>query len=82
MKITVKKSKIEGRINRIIGQLEAIKRMIVEEEECEKIAVQFKASHSALAGAFRDYLYESAVECKTKDEELLKKVLNILTKSI
>ncbi len=60
--------------------MEAIKKMLESENDCEKVAVQFKASHSALWWVFRDYLHHNALKCDSKNSEMLKKILDMIVK--
>ena len=54
------------RINRAIGQLQGIKRMIAEHKYCPDILVQFKAVKSAIRAAEREILNEHLNNCVTK----------------
>ncbi len=71
------------RINRIIGQLEGVKRMIESGEYCPKILIQTKAVNSAIRSLETNLLekhinhcvknaYKSGKGEKEKTEELIK----------
>ena len=70
------------RLNRIIGQLEGVKRMIGENQYCPKILIQTKAVSSAIRSLETSMLekhinhcvkaaLESGVDAKEKTEELV-----------
>ncbi len=48
----VQKKDVLARLARVEGQLRGIQKMIVEEQECEKIAQQLAASRKALDKTF------------------------------
>ncbi|MDX1957726.1 MAG: metal-sensing transcriptional repressor [Leptospiraceae bacterium] len=59
-----KKTKLIHRINRIQGQLEAIKKTIHEDEkDCEKAILLLKASHQAMKKFGEAYIQEYMEAC-------------------
>ena len=54
------------RLNRAIGQLEGIKRMIVERKYCPDILIQFKAVKSAIHAAECEILSQHLNSCVAK----------------
>lgn len=69
-----------GKINRAIGQLEGVKKMIEENRYCVEILQQLKASHSAIKTIEHNVLKKHMQMCllsaaKTQDEqEILAKI--------
>ena len=70
---------LSNRINRIIGQLNAINRMINDNAQCEEIIIQINASKSALH-KLGQVILENHLKCCVKDgiqngdaEETIKK---------
>ncbi len=64
MVTTEEKTKLIHRINRIQGQLEAIKKSILEEEkDCEKAILLLKASHQAMKKFGEAYIQDYMVTC-------------------
>jgi DNA-binding FrmR family transcriptional regulator len=58
------KTKLIHRINRIQGQLEAIKKTIMEDEkDCEKAILLLKASHQAMKKFGEAYIQEYVEAC-------------------
>jgi DNA-binding FrmR family transcriptional regulator len=75
--------KITSRINRVIGQLEGIKKMINSEQECPHVLIQFKAANSALESAIKLYSQEKIEVCfKNLDQKQNKKELAKLLESL
>lgn len=73
------------RFSRIIGHTEAIKRMIIEEKECEDILIQIAAVRSALNNAGKIILKEHISHCtvdavKNNDPEALDKLNKAIDK--
>jgi DNA-binding FrmR family transcriptional regulator len=72
------------RLNRIIGQLEGVKRMIGENEYCPKILIQTKAISSAIRSLETSMLekhinhcVKSALESGVDAEEKTKELISI-----
>ena len=69
-----KKKEILNRLSRLEGQIRAVRRMIEEGEECEKITVQLSAVHFALQGATKlilaCFIQECLMESQQKGEGL------------
>jgi CsoR family transcriptional regulator, copper-sensing transcriptional repressor len=66
------------RLNNIQGQIEGIKKMLVNGDDCIKVMTQLKAVKSAVAGVMDKVLDEQFEHClkllKTEDKKLLIKV--------
>ena len=63
------------RLNRIIGQLEGIKKMIEEQRYCPEILIQLKAVRSAIVSVEKNILSTHLEKCVTdsfKDQDLAK----------
>lgn len=58
----------EQLINNIIGQLNGIKKMIKNKEDCFKILIQLKASRSAVENLTLKYLEKNAINCVSNNE--------------
>lgn len=69
-----KKKEVLNRFSRLEGQIRAVRKMIEEGEECEKIMTLLSASHSALEGATRlvvaNYFRECLLESQERGEDL------------
>ena len=52
-----------GRINRIIGQLEHVKKMIEGDADCTEVLVQLSATRSAIAGLGKQVISEHMDHC-------------------
>ncbi len=77
--------KIEQRINRIIGQLEGIKKMMSDEKDCTDVLTQLKAANSALENATREFAKIQIKSCfkyldQDKKDLELEKLLSSLIK--
>ncbi len=80
-----KKKEVLNRLSRMEGQVRAVRRMIQEGEDCEKIATQLSAVHSALEGAtklvvagfFRECMLES-LEKGEDQEEAINRFVSLL----
>lgn len=67
------------RLNRAIGQLEGIKKMIEEHRECSDILIQLKAVRSAILSVEKNILsthLETCVAESFKDEKLAKEKIS------
>ena len=70
------------RLNRIIGQLNWLKKMIDQKEDCWKVIIQFQAAKSALDNAFSEILNDNLARClENKKHDELKKTIQLLIKS-
>lgn len=64
MSVTDEQTKLIHRINRIQGQLEAIKNSILnEEKDCEKAILLLKAAHQAMKKFGEAYIHEYMDNC-------------------
>lgn len=55
--------------------------MLSSEQDCEKVAIQFKAVKSAWDNAFREFLREHMAKCvRNKDEDSMNKILDMVVK--
>ncbi|MDF3819363.1 metal-sensing transcriptional repressor [Leptospira sp. 96542] len=64
MSLSEKQTKLIHRINRIQGQLEAIKNTIIEEEkDCEKAILLLKAAHQAMKKFGEAYIQDYVETC-------------------
>lgn len=75
-----KQTTIDSRINRLVGQIEGIRRMINSGRDCEDVAQQILAAREALSKIGLLVLKEGI--CKTSSnrkntEEILEKVFRI-----
>lgn len=73
----------EQRINIIIGQLEAIKKMLAEKnDDCSNLFVQLKATKSAMSSLMEKVISEELGQCfiedKHKQHEKIQKILKEL----
>ena len=74
-------NKISIRLKKVIGQLSGIVKMIEDEQDCEKIIIQFQAAKSALDSAFSENLNVNLEKCLTKkDSKNMKKILSLISK--
>jgi DNA-binding FrmR family transcriptional regulator len=77
---------IEQRINNIIGQLEAIKRVVVskEDHDCLKLLIQLKAIKSATASLMSKVMEDDLSSCLRRggivDQEKIKKLFDEINK--
>lgn len=73
---------IKNRLNRIIWQIEWIKKMLSDDKDCDEIAIQFKASISWLQASFREFANENAKYCiERKDSAKISKFIEIMIKN-
>lgn len=72
------------RLARVEGQIRGLQAMIQRNEDCENIAMQFRAARKALEKAYQELLaclLEEAFEEKNTDaQQTLKRVRQIFTK--
>ncbi|MFP4514833.1 MAG: metal-sensing transcriptional repressor [Parcubacteria group bacterium] len=77
------KKNIENRINNIIGQLNAIKRMDSEKNsDCTQIIIQLKAIKAATSSLYENYLSTNLNACLQGGGKKNKDLLNNLIKEI
>jgi DNA-binding FrmR family transcriptional regulator len=73
--------KINNRINRAIGQLEGVKRMIEKQGDCEEVIIQFQAVKSAIDSAYREFLNDNLENClKKRDAGNMEKIVKQISK--
>lgn len=83
MKCTNEKSLIT-RLNKIEGQIRGIKKLIEEDDECEKILIQISAAKSALHKTGQQLLEAHIEHCVLNDirngneEEVLRKLSTVI----
>ena len=72
---------IQKRLNKVIGQISGINKMIEEKQDCEKIIVQFQAAKAALESAFSESLSKNLEKCiQKKDSKNIKNILKLISK--
>lgn len=77
------KKNIENRINNIIGQLNAIKRMESEKKvDCTQIIMQLKAIKAATSSLYENYLSTNLNACLQNGGRKNKELLHNLIKEI
>lgn len=80
-----KTKQIVNRLSRIIGQLQAIKRMTEEKRECSEILIQMSAARSALESVSKLILQDHVNTCiqnaiERNDDAAINDLNNILSK--
>ena len=71
-----------NRLNRVIGQLNWIIKMIEKGEDCSKIIIQFQAAKAAIESTFSKALSDNLLICiKEKNPEDIEKILKLITKN-
>ena len=73
---------IEKLINNVIGQLNGINKMIIEERDCVDVLGQMKAANSALSSIMSKYVAENANSCIADLEPNQKDTLSKLIKEL
>ena len=69
--------RIKGRINRIIGQLRGIERMLFQGRDCEEILLQISAVKKAIDGLTKMILTSSVCQVvPEKERESVEKVIS------
>ncbi|MGM0652882.1 MAG: metal-sensitive transcriptional regulator [Bacillota bacterium] len=63
------RKKIVNRFSRLEGQVRAVRRMIEDGEDCEKIVTLLSAVHSALEGVTKLVVVDFFRECLTEARE-------------
>lgn len=76
-----------NRLSRVIGHLEAVKRMVEQGRDCSDVLIQLSAVNSAITGVskviLKDHLEHCLVEAvKENDQESLDKLKNAIDKFI
>ena len=69
-----KPTDIDKRLNRLIGQIEGIRRMIDSKRTCEEIAQQIMASREALTKIGVIILKDGACALSTKNEKKIEQI--------
>ncbi len=70
-------SRIKGRINRIIGQLRGIGRMVSQGRDCEEILLQISAIKKAIDGLTKTILTSSVCQViPERERESIEKVIS------
>lgn len=78
---------VDNRLSRVIGQLEGIKRMIVEERECTEILNQISAVRSAVTNIGKIVLSDHIENCladayEKQDAQKVEELNNAIQKLI
>ena len=69
------------KLNKIAGQVKGLARMIEEEEDCEKVIIQFQAVKGALSSVFTDVLNNNLDRClRGNRSNELENILKQITK--
>ncbi len=76
---------IERRLNRIIGQINGVKKMIEQNKECSDVLIQMSAIISSLKSTehaiFGDYFVNTALEqAKNGNNEVINSTLDMIKK--
>lgn len=71
----MKQTNIDSRINRLIGQIEGIRRMINQKRQCEDIAQQILAARQALSKIGIIVLKEGICNVPHKDTKRVEKLM-------
>lgn len=79
------KKKINQRINRIVGQLQGINKMIETDRTCEEILIQISASNNALKSLSQELLKNHMITCMKEDilngkDESIEEVMDLIKK--
>ena len=72
--------RIKARINRIIGQLKGIERMVAEERECEEILLQISAIKKAIDGLTKEILTSSV--CRVVPEKERGNIEKVISRAV
>lgn len=80
-----KTKQVVNRLSRIIGQLQAVKRMTEEKRECGEILIQMSAARSALESVSKLILQDHVNTCiqnaiERNDDAAINDLNNILSK--
>lgn len=72
---------IKIRLKKVNGQILGIIKMIEENQDCEKIIIQFQAAKAALDSSFSEILNNNLEQClKKKDSKNMKNILKLISK--
>ncbi len=70
-----------AKLNRIIGQMQGLSKMLESDEDCEKIIIQFQAIKGAIDSVFNDVLHENLSRClRGPRSKKLKAILKQISK--
>ena len=70
------------KLNKIVGQVKGLAKMIQTQDDCEKIIIQFQAVKGAINTVFNDFLNNNLDRCFRDDKSSeLKKILKQITKN-
>lgn len=79
-KFVVDNLRIKPRINRIIGQLKGVEKMIEEKRDCEEILLQISAIKKAIDGLSKVVLSSSI--CRFVPEERQREVEKVISRAV
>lgn len=71
---------LSGRINRVIGQLKGIEKMVIQERECHEILQQISAVKKAIDGLSKEIVISDI--CRIIPQQDSKKVEKMLERAI
>lgn len=75
------KKNYNSRINRIVGQLNGIKKMLEEDRECEEIIIQITAINKAIKSLGHEILENHVQNCiENKNPKTIQEVVNLYRK--
>lgn len=75
------KKNYNSRINRIVGQLNGIKKMLEEDRECEEIIIQITAINKAIKSLGHEILENHVQNCiEDKNSTTIQEVVNLYRK--
>lgn len=75
------KKNYNSRINRIVGQLNGIKKMLEEDRECEEIIIQIAAINKAIKSLGHEILENHVQNCiENKNPKTIQEVVNLYRK--
>lgn len=81
------KAAVVNRLSRALGHLEAVKKMIIDDEDCSKVLIQLSAVQSALKNTskiiLKDHIDHCIIEAvKINDEDTIEKLKIAIDKMI
>lgn len=69
------------RLKKINGQISGLIKMLEENQDCEKVLIQFQAAKSALDSAYSESLNKNFEKClSNKEPEKMKKLIKLISK--
>jgi DNA-binding FrmR family transcriptional regulator len=71
---------LSGRINRVIGQLKGIEKMVVQNRECHEVLQQISAVKKAIDGLSKEIVISDI--CRIIPEQESKKIEKMLERAI